>query len=604
MWRDLKAGLSWTGMVKNRRKNGGYYWVLANASPIYEAGSVVGYSSVRTKPTRAQVAATEEIYRKFREGRARGMRIRHGLVVKTGPLGWVDALLNPNLGGRFWFNMALTAVVMLVIAVVALRSLSQENQYVRQLEAEGVRANMEILEVRAAMNHARAAMADALVNTKPDNLNYQAGEIEKDIAHADKAWAAFQALPQNPASAKERQAFAELYPKLVNDELKPAITALKAQDVARVQQIYGGSFVKQLREVRANLNAQAKAQAVLATQVADEAEAGYVRTRNGLIGGMLLALGVLLYLNWFLMRKIVPPLVKTTTLAKQIASGNLTSPAAAKNNDEISQLIHALEVMRKSLSNIVGRVSGSAQSVKAEAQTVQAGGQSLALRTQEQAASLQEASSNMEEVSVTVKQNIDNAGMANRLAAEAGEIANRGGQAMGQVVGTMDSIAESSKRITDIISVIDGIAFQTNILALNAAVEAARAGEAGRGFAVVASEVRSLAGRSAGAAKEIKGLIDDSAHKVEAGLVQVGNARKTIDESIDAVKRVTGIMAEIAQSSQEQGKAIDRVAHLVVELDNATQETVRMVEETANTASELNHNGDVLLKGVGVFRMN
>ncbi|HET8869138.1 MAG TPA: methyl-accepting chemotaxis protein, partial [Aquabacterium sp.] len=379
--------------------------------------------------------------------------------------------------------------------------------------------------------------------------------------------------------------------------------ALNAHDVEGALSFYNGSFTQSLKEMRANLNAQIDGQATLSDELTQAAAINFTRTRNAMIGSLLVALATLLYLNWSLMRKVGRPLVQATTLAKQIASGNLTSQAQAQSNDEISQLFHALEVMRKSLTNIVGTVADSAQSVKTEAQAVESGGQSLASRTQQQAANLQEASSNMEEVSTTVRQNIDNATQANLLASEAGSIANRGGDAMGQVVGTMDSIAESSKRITDIIGVIDGIAFQTNILALNAAVEAARAGEAGRGFAVVASEVRALAGRSSEAAREIKHLISDSATKVETGLVQVTEARQTIEESIQAVRRVTGIMAEIAQSSQEQGKAIDRVAQLVVQLDSATQETVRMVEENAQTAGQLNLHGDKLQRGVGVFRV-
>jgi methyl-accepting chemotaxis protein len=207
-------------------------------------------------------------------------------------------------------------------------------------------------------------------------------------------------------------------------------------------------------------------------------------------------------------------------------------------------------------------------------------------------------------VSTTVKQNIANARDANALAQKAGEIVTQGGAAMSRVVGTMDSIAGSSRRITDIIQVIDGIAFQTNILALNAAVEAARAGEQGRGFAVVATEVRSLAGRSAAAAREIKTLIDDSVHQVENGLSQVNQARATIDSSIEAVHRVAGLVADITHSSGEQGVAIERVAQLVLQIDEATRQNVPMAESAADSARTLEQQGRGLVRTAEVFRLN
>jgi PAS domain S-box-containing protein len=603
MWKYLKAGRSWTGMVKNRRKNGDFYWVLANASPIRENGVIVGYSSVRTKPTREQVEQTEAIYRKFREGTARGLAIERGRVVRTGLVGMVQSLLNPRIRGKLLINATLVSVLMLLVGAAGLFSLSVENGYVQQIESEVVFASKNLTSTRASMNHARAALADALVNPKPDNLAYQASEIEKDIASANKTWAAYAALKLSPQQQKENEAFVAIYEKFLNEQLKPGIAALKRHDTAAALQIYNGPFVDQLRQVRGSLNKLAEAQEKYGSALVDRAEATYIQTRNGMLAGLLLAMALLFWLNWRMMKQIVIPLTQANAFAKQIAAGNLNDGVEIKTKDEIGELQHALTVMRKSLANIVGRVRHSADEIRAESQSVTHNSQTLEERAMQQATALQEASSNMEEVSVTVKQNMDNAAMANKLAGEAGAIAVKGGDAMGQVVGTMDSIAESSKKITDIISVIDGIAFQTNILALNAAVEAARAGEQGRGFAVVASEVRSLAGRSAEAAKEIKTLIDDSVHKVENGLVQVSDARQTIDESIDAVKRVTGIMADISLSSVEQGKAIDRVAHLVVQLDTATQETVRMVEESTATARTLEGNGNLLVRGMGAFML-
>jgi len=217
--------------------------------------------------------------------------------------------------------------------------------------------------------------------------------------------------------------------------------------------------------------------------------------------------------------------------------------------------------------------------------------------------SLKETSANMDQVSAAVQQNTEHAQSANQLVQQAGTIATEGGAAISKVVGTMDTIATSSRRITDIIGVIDGIAFQTNILALNAAVEAARAGEQGRGFAVVASEVRSLAGRSAAAAKEIKALIEDSVQQIEGGLAQVNDARHTIDASIEAVHRVTALMAEITSASIDQGQAIGRVAQLIASIDEATQQNVPMAENAAQSAQALEGQGQELVRTADVFRL-
>jgi methyl-accepting chemotaxis protein len=320
-----------------------------------------------------------------------------------------------------------------------------------------------------------------------------------------------------------------------------------------------------------------------------------------LIGGaILLAIGLLLARN--LVKQLGGEPGEAAQIARQIAAGVLTTNVALEQGDS-SSMLHAMKSMQEMLSRIVLQIKESVSSVNAASGQIAAGNADLSSRTEEQASSLEETASSMEELTSTVKQNAENAKQANQLAAGASEVAVKGGEVVGQVVATMGSINESSKKIVDIISVIDGIAFQTNILALNAAVEAARAGEQGRGFAVVATEVRTLAQRSAAAAKEIKTLIGDSVHKVEDGTRLVDEAGKTMAEIVAAVKRVTGIMAEISAASQEQSSGIEQVNQAVTQMDEMTQQNAALVEEAAAAAESMREQAQHLVEAVSVFRL-
>ena len=302
-------------------------------------------------------------------------------------------------------------------------------------------------------------------------------------------------------------------------------------------------------------------------------------------------------------RRIVKPLNEAVSVAQKVAAGDLTSTIEVKTRDETGQLLAALKDMNESLVKIVGEVRSGTDSIATASKQIASGNVDLSQRTEEQASSLEETASSMEELTSTVTQNAENAMQANQLAASASGVAVKGGAVVGQVVTTMSSINESSKKIVDIISVIDGIAFQTNILALNAAVEAARAGEQGRGFAVVASEVRTLAQRSAAAAKEIKELISDSVHKVEDGTKLVDEAGKTMEEIVSSVKRVTDIMAEISAASQEQSSGIEQVNQAVTQMDEVTQQNAALVEEAAAAAESMQEQAQNLTQAVSVFKL-
>ncbi|GAA4348266.1 methyl-accepting chemotaxis protein [Variovorax defluvii] len=332
----------------------------------------------------------------------------------------------------------------------------------------------------------------------------------------------------------------------------------------------------------------------------DAANASAFKLRIGLTVLTLLA-GALC--SVLITRSITRPLARAVQVAETVAAGDLSTRIEVESRDETGQLMQALQRMNESLARVVAQVRSGTDTMATASGQIASGNQDLSSRTEEQASSLEQTAASMEELTSTVKQNADNARQANQLALSASEVAVKGGGVVSQVVDTMGSIHASSKKIVDIISVIDGIAFQTNILALNAAVEAARAGEQGRGFAVVAAEVRNLAQRSAAAAKEIKGLIDDSVGKVDAGSELVAEAGRTMNEVVDSVKRVTDIMGEITAASQEQTQGIEQVNQAITQMDQVTQQNAALVEEAAAAAASMQEQAASLVQAVGVFKL-
>jgi methyl-accepting chemotaxis protein len=320
-----------------------------------------------------------------------------------------------------------------------------------------------------------------------------------------------------------------------------------------------------------------------------------------LIGAVISALGALF--AWRLTGTIISPLRDAVAVAQRVAAGQLASNVQVRGKDEITELLQALKEMDDSLYRIVGEVRQGTDAIATASAEIATGNADLSSRTESQASSLEETASSMEELTDTVRQNAENARQANQLVVSTSEFAAKGGQVVGQVVKTMGSIKESSRKIVDIIGVIDGIAFQTNILALNAAVEAARAGEQGRGFAVVAAEVRNLAQRSAGAAKEIKTLIGDSVEKVDIGSKLVDEAGKTMEEMVTSVKHVADIMGEITAASQEQSAGIGEVNQAVTQMDEMTQQNAALVEQAAAAAESLQEQAAMLARAVSVFKL-
>jgi aerotaxis receptor len=443
-WRTIQSGKAWTGMVKNRCKNGSFYWVEANAAPLIEHGRTVGFTSIRVKPSRAQVRAAEDAYRAIRGG-SRSLEVRDGQVLRRARLGRFKLLGKLSLGASIGGASLLLALMFAI------------------------------------------------------NLGMGG------------------AMPATAASA------------------------------------------------------------------------------FGLFASLLW--------GWLLHRALIAPLVRAKNDIDRMSAGDLTGKIRADGDDELSRVLQALRVLQTNVKLLVGQIKEATDIVGSGAVEIASGNADLSARTEAQASSLEETASSMEEISSTVKQNADNARDANQLATSAADTAVQGGHAVARVVGTMGAIRDSSRKIVDIISVIDGIAFQTNILALNAAVEAARAGEQGRGFAVVASEVRNLAQRSAAAAKEVKALIDDSVERVDAGSALVDSAGRTMGLIVSSIQQVAAIINDITVASREQSEGIDQVSQAVSQMDEITQRNAAVVEEAAAAAERMQQQAAHLARLVHAFKL-
>jgi methyl-accepting chemotaxis protein len=374
-------------------------------------------------------------------------------------------------------------------------------------------------------------------------------------------------------------------------------------NIAATVQYYEGESETQFQSLGDVLDKLAELNIGGARKASEDAAVAFGHSQMTLIVVVAFAVVVAVALGVVLTRMITAPLASAVRVAKEISVGNLAMPVAASGQDEIAELLHALEDMRRSLTKVVSGVRRSADGVSVASTEIAQGNNDLSARTEHQASALEQTASSMEELGSTVRQNAENARTANQLAMSASTVATHGGNVVTEVVETMKGINESSRKIADIIGVIDGIAFQTNILALNAAVEAARAGEQGRGFAVVAGEVRSLAQRSAQAAREIKGLINASVERVEQGSALVDRAGATMTDVVTSIRRVTDIMGEISAASSEQSAGVAQVGEAITQMDQATQQNAALVEQSAAAASSLTTQAQELVNAVSVFKL-
>jgi len=504
---------------------------------------------------------------------------------------------------RLVFVIGLLSVQLVIGGVIGVVSLGNANGSMKSMYDDRLVALGQLDQVIRLLNRTQLAVAKA-VTGKVELLGQYAADVESNIQQTNKLWGEYMATHLTPEEKRLADDFVEKRQKFVTEALQPALAALRAQDTGKATELLHGSMNELFQPARENVDKLITLQLQVSKREYEESQAHYVFVRNSCIAGILFGLAMAWFVCIWLIRSISRPLEKAVDLAGGIAAGDLTQRIEAQSNDETGRLMRALKNMNDSLEKIVSEVRNGTETIATASGQIAAGNQDLSSRTEQQASSLEETASSMEELTSTVKQNADNARQANQLASSASEVATRGGAVVAQVVETMSAINESSRKIVEIIGVIDGIAFQTNILALNAAVEAARAGEQGRGFAVVAGEVRNLAQRSAAAAKEIKALIDDSVEKVHTGADLVNHAGDTMQEVVESVKRVTDIVSEIAAASNEQTAGIEQINLAISQMDQVTQQNASLVEQAAAASEAMQEQAGNLAHMVGVFKLS
>ncbi|BEO28731.1 methyl-accepting chemotaxis protein [Klebsiella oxytoca] len=456
---------------------------------------------------------------------------------------------------------------------------------------------VSLLQARNTLNRAGTRAA---LKLPQEQVNELMSSARSSLQKADLYFNQFMAVERSSEQQSQQTATTKASYERLRGALRELIGFLEKGDLQafmdqptqKTQDLFEADFVQYLQLVNGDIS-----------EARDGNQFSFTLAGLMLAGAVLMLIVVTGSAMWWLRTMLVQPLNQIRSHFERIAAGDLATPIQVYGRNEISMLFASLQRTQQSLIGTVGAVRDGAESILIGLQEIAEGNNDLSSRTEQQAASLEETAASMEQLTATVKQNADNARQASQLARDASATAAKGGELAGDVVNTMHDIANSSQKIGAITSVIDGIAFQTNILALNAAVEAARAGEQGRGFAVVAGEVRNLASRSAQAAKEIKVLIDESVSRVKHGSVLVENSGATMQDIVRSVTRVTDIMGEIASASDEQSRGIEQVTQAVTQMDQVTQQNAALVEESASAATALEEQAITLADAVAVFRL-
>jgi methyl-accepting chemotaxis protein len=511
------------------------------------------------------------------------------------------SLVNLKIGTRLGLGFAAVLTLLVAVLLLGLNSMARIGDRTRDIVSD---KNVKTAAANTMMNNIR--------NIVPAISSFVAAESEAEmeaelakIADARKKYgAAKEILVKKFENDKEKALMAAVDAALKagSDTNNEVVKLRKAGQVEEATAFLKNTAAPALQKSLVEIEAIVNYETALAVQAGADADAANTSARALMIALGLVAVALGALVAWFITRTITRPINAAVRVAETVASGDLSSRIEVSSTDETGRLLGALKTMNDNLLDVVSRVRSGTDTIATASNEIAAGNLDLSSRTEQQASSLEETASSMEELTSTVKQNADNARQANQLASNASEVARKGGTIVAQVVDTMGTINSSSRKIVDIIGVIDGIAFQTNILALNAAVEAARAGEQGRGFAVVASEVRNLAQRSASAAKEIKELISASVANVDTGSKLVNDAGQNMGDIVASIQRVTDIMGEITAATQEQTTGIEQINMAIAQMDEVTQQNAALVEEAAAASQSMQDQASDLASVVGFFK--
>ena len=508
-----------------------------------------------------------------------------------------------TIKARLIFVISLLSLIAVVVGVVGLYNLQNTNAALRTVYEDRLVALGQLGEVLSLVQQNQTVLtlgASAVPTALPAMLT----DVKERSARIDSVWHTYMATYLTDEEKRLADSFAERRKAMFVQGIDPVTTAYRAGDMAAAVALVHGPLQATFLPVQDSMRKLVALQLDVGKSEYEQAVARFAQARVLAIGLIVIGLAVGLIVGVTLVRGISGAIAQALQVARAVAAGDLTGHIDTSARDEIGQLLVALESMQGGLVGIVSQVRSGTETIASASAQISSGTMDLSSRTEEQASSLEETAASMEELTSTVRQNADNARQASTLAQAASEVATRGGVVINNVVETMGRINGASRKIVDIIGVIDGIAFQTNILALNAAVEAARAGEQGRGFAVVASEVRNLAQRSAQAAKEIKGLIDDSVAQADAGSVQVGQAGTTMHDIVQSISRVTDIVSEIASANEEQNASISQINQAIIQMDQVTQQNSALVEEAAAASEAMQDQAQRLAAVVSVFKLD
>ncbi|MFG6668588.1 methyl-accepting chemotaxis protein [Halomonas sp. HNIBRBA4712] len=602
-WHTIKAGNTWQGLVKNRRKNGDHYWVNATVAALRDGDRIVGYTSVRRKAEPDAIALAERIYAELREkGASRGYRVRQGAIKRKGALGLIGRVQFGSLRARLT-GMVLVALLFLGLAgALGVVGLINAGERLATLDAAGLQSIADLQGIERRVGQSVELVEPAVRNPRGADLAAIGATAEGYVSDIQTQWQRYVDVEGESARGGTAAAFDATLGQW-SSALDQALTALAAGNGFAAYEAFNDGVVPAtatLREQSSQLVEQERLQAQALVEQAHRERRHMMWAQLALLGlGLLIMAG----LSTLILRSVFRGLEGARQMTFQVAAGNLAARGHARSGDELGELLYSLDTMRFSLAAVVGEVENRVSIVTPAVEQIAVENDNLSQRTSQQATALAQTASSMVEMTATVAQNTENARQASELAEQNASSTRDTRKQMEQLVERMQRIAQSAEKMTEMIGVIDGIAFQTNILALNASVEAARAGEHGRGFAVVASEVRSLAGRSATAAQEIRRMIDSATQEVDGGRTAVKQAENSIENVMQQVSRVSELMASITLASSEQSSGIGQINGAIAEMDSTTQQNAHKVQMIADSADHLAVEVFELANVVDAFRL-